>query len=236
MMIRVPNASGSDMSAYMALPKAGKGAGVVVLQEIFGVTDSLKQTCDFLAKRQFTAICPDLFWSVEPDQVIPESDYERARGVRAKVDDSAVVKDIAAAIGFLRKHPACNGEVGVVGYCWGGLLAFLTAIEEEPYAAVGYYGVGIDKHLDKASKLSCPLMLHYGGQDQAAPPETVAKVRQGLKASPKPVTIYEYKDAGHAFARPGGAHYHHPSADLADMRTLSFLVEQLIGKGKAGVI
>src|SRR4051794_22344386 len=130
MMIRVPNASGSDMSAYMALPKAGKGAGIVVLQEIFGVTDSLKKVCDFLAARQFTVICPDLFYSVERDVVIPESEYERARGVRAKVDDAAVVKDIGAAMAFLRKHPACNGEVGVVGYCWGGLLAFLTATEE----------------------------------------------------------------------------------------------------------
>ena len=72
MMIRVPNAAGSDMSAYMAIPKAGKGAGVVVLQEIFGVTDSMKKICDFLADRQFTAICPDLYWSVEPDARLVE--------------------------------------------------------------------------------------------------------------------------------------------------------------------
>lgn len=231
MVIRVPNAAGSDMSAYLAVPKAGKGAGVVVLQEIFGVTGSMKKTCDFLADRQFTAICPDLFWSVEPDADIPEANVEKARGLRGKVSDDAVVKDIGAAIEFLRKHPACNGRVGVVGYCWGGLLAFLTAASGKADAAVCYYGVGIEKHLDKVSQIRCPILLHYAGQDAYAGPEVAAQVRTALKG--KDAVLWEYPNAGHAFARPGGAHYHHPSADLADMRTLAFLVEGLIGKRRA---
>jgi carboxymethylenebutenolidase len=231
MMIRVPNAAGSDMPAYMALPKAGKGAGVVVLQEIFGVSDSMKKTCDFLADRQFTAICPDLFWSVEPDAKLSESDTDKARALRGKMNDEAVVRDIGAAISFLRKHPACTGEVGVVGYCWGGMLAFLTATNEKPDAAACYYGVGIEKHLDKVPMLSCPLLLHYAGQDTFAGPEVAAKVKDALKG--KDAKIFEYPEAGHAFARPGGAHYHHRSADVADMRTLSFLVEVLVGKRRA---
>ena len=230
-MIRVPNAAGSDMSAYMALPIAGKGAGVVVVQEIFGVTASMKKICDFLASRQFTVICPDLYWNVEPDADISESDAEKARGLRMKMNDDAVVKDIGAAVAFLRKHPACTGDVGVVGYCWGGMLAFLTAADQKPDAAVSYYGVGIEKHLDKADKLSCPMLLHYGGQDTFAGPEAVAKVKDALKG--KDAKIFEYPDAGHAFARPDGAHYHHKSADVADMRTLSFLVETLVGKRRA---
>jgi carboxymethylenebutenolidase len=231
MMIRVPNAAGSDMSAYMAIPKAGKGAGVVVIQEIFGVTASMKKICDFLAARQFTAICPDLYWSVEPDSQMTESDVDKARATRTKMDDAKVVKDIGAAVAFLRKHPACIGSVGVVGYCWGGMLAFLTAADEKPDAAVGYYGVGIEKHLDKADKLACPLLLHYAGQDTYAGPEVAATVKAALKG--KDATIFEYPDAGHAFARPDGAHFHPRSADVADMRTLSFLVETLIGKRRA---
>ena len=226
MMIRVPNAAGSEMSAYMALPKAGKGAGVVVLQEIFGVTASMKKICDFLAKRQFTVICPDLFWSAEADTNLSEStDVETARTLRMKMND------IGAAVAFLRKHPACTGDVGVVGYCWGGLLSFLTAADEKPDAAVAYYGVGIEKHLDKVAKLSCPLLMHYGGQDAYAGPEVVAQVKDALKD--KDAKIFEYPEAGHAFARPDGAHFHPRSADVADMRTLSFLVETLIGKRRA---
>lgn len=219
------------MSAYMALPKAGKGAGVVVIQEIFGVTESMKQICDFLASRQFTAICPDLYWSAEPDAQMTEADVDKARALRMKMDDAAVVRDIGAAVSFLRKHPACIGSVGVVGYCWGGMLAFLTSASEAPDAAVAYYGVGVEKHLDKTAMLSCPLLMHYGGQDAYAPPEAVAQVKAALAG--KDAKVFEYPDAGHAFARPGGAHYHHRSADVADMRTLSFLVETLVGKRRA---
>jgi carboxymethylenebutenolidase len=191
----------------------------------------MKKTCDFLADRQFTAICPDLFWSVEPDAKLSESDTDKARALRGKMNDEAVVRDIGAAISFLRKHPACTGEVGVVGYCWGGMLAFLTATNEKPDAAACYYGVGIEKHLDKVPMLSCPLLLHYAGQDTFAGPEVAAKVKDALKG--KDAKIFEYPEAGHAFARPGGAHYHHRSADVADMRTLSFLVEVLVGKRRA---
>jgi len=231
MTIRVPNAAGSDMSAYMAIPKSGKGAGVVVIQEIFGVTPAMQKICDFLAMRQFTAICPDLYWSHKPDTVFDESDAENARAVRGKMNDEAVVRDIGAAMQFLRKHPACTGPVGVVGYCWGGLLAFLTAANESPDAVVSYYGVGIDKHLDKAPMITCPTLFHYAGNDAFAGPDVAAKVKETMKG--KNSTVFEYPEAGHAFARPGGAHYHHRSADLADMRTLSFLVEWLIGKRKA---
>jgi carboxymethylenebutenolidase len=224
------------MSAYMALPKKGKGAGVVVLQEIFGVNESMRKVCDFLAARQFTAICPDLFWRAEPNVELKESEFERGRVLRGKMDDDQVTDDVASAIDFLRKHPACsNGTVGVVGYCWGGMLAYLTAVRHKPDAAVGYYGVGIDKKLDLAKNLSCPLLLHYAELDQFASPEVAAQVRATYK-NDRRVTVYEYPKVGHAFARPGGGHFDAKAADLADMRTLSFLVEALIGHNKAGIL
>ena len=228
MTIRVPNSAGSDMSAYLAVPRKGSGPGIVVLQEIFGVNASMRKVCDFFASRQFTALCPDLYWSAEPGVELAETDSDRARALRMKVNDDKVSDDIAAAIGFLREHPACTGSVGVVGYCWGGMLAYLTAVRHKPEAAVGYYGVGIEKRIDLAEGLSCPLVLHYAGLDQYAPPEVVAQVRAAFQNDSR-VTIYEYPKADHAFARPGGGHYLHAAADLADMRTLSFLVEKLIG-------
>ena len=235
MTIRVP-VSGGEMSAYMALPKKGKGAGVVVLQEILGVTESMRKVCDFLAARQLTAICPDLFWRAEPGVELKESEADRGRALRGKMNDDQVTDDIASAVEFLRKHPACsNGSVGVVGYCWGGFLAYLTAVRHKPDAAVGYYGVGIEKRLDIAKNLSCPLLLHYAELDQFAPPEVVAQVRATYKGDPR-VTVYEYPKVGHAFARPGGGHFDPKAADLADMRTLSFLVEKLIGHNKTGLL
>jgi len=235
MTIKVPVAGG-EMSAYIALPKNGKGGGVVVLQEIFGVNESMRKVCDFLAMRQFTAICPDLFWRAEPGIELKESDHEKGRALRAKMNDAQVTGDIASAIDFLRKHPACsNGSVGVVGYCWGGFLAYLTAVRHKLDAAVAYYGVGIDKRLDLAKNLSCPLLLHYAELDQYASPEVAAQVRAAYKGDPR-VTVHEYPKVGHAFARPGGSHFDPKAADLADMRTLSFLVEKLIGHNKTGLL
>jgi len=234
MTIRVP-VSGGEMSAYMSLPKKGKGAGIVVLQEIFGVNESMRKVCDFLASRQFTAICPDLFWRAEPGVELKESEFDRGRALRGKMNDDQVTDDIASAMDFLRKHPACTGDVGVVGYCWGGMLAYLTAVRHKPDAAVGYYGVGIDSKLDLAKNLSCPLLLHYAELDQFASPEVSAKVRATYKGDPR-VTVYDYPKVGHAFARPGGGHFDPKAADLADMRTLSFLVEKVIGHNKVGLI
>jgi carboxymethylenebutenolidase len=228
MTIRIPSADGGEFSAYMALPKKGKGPGIVVIQEIFGITPSIRAVCDFLAARQFTTIAPDLYWRVQPGLELNESDSEKARAIRAKTDDNKASDDIAAAVDFLRRHEACTGKVGVVGYCWGGMLAYLTAVRHKPDAAVGYYGVGIEKRLDLAGRLACPLMLHFAEKDQFAPPEVVAQVRSTLKNNSRAI-IWEYPNVGHAFARPGGAHFDAKAADLADMRSLSFLVEKVIG-------
>ena len=212
----------------MALPRKGRGPGLVVLQEIFGVNASMRKVCDFFASRQFTVLAPELYWRTNPGVELVETDYENARAIRSKTDDNKASDDAAAAIEFLRHHEACTGKVGVVGYCWGGLISYLTAVRHKPDAAAGYYGVGIDKRLDLAKQLACPLMLHYAGLDQYAGPDVAKQARETFAHDPR-VTIWEYPKAGHAFARPGGAHFEPASADLADMRTLSFLVEHVVG-------
>jgi carboxymethylenebutenolidase len=228
MTIRIPSTAGGEFSAYMALPRKGKGPGVVVIQEIFGITPSIRATCDYLADRQFTAVAPDLYWRTDPGINLSESEPEKARAIRAKTDDNKASDDVAAAVAFLRKHEACTGRVGIVGYCWGGMIAYLTAVRHNPDAAVSYYGVGIEKRLDLAGNLSCPLMLHFAERDQFAPPEVVALVKAAL-GNNSHTTIWEYPNVGHAFARPGGAHFDAKAADLADMRSLSFLIEKVIG-------
>jgi carboxymethylenebutenolidase len=229
MTVRIPSKDGGEFSAYMALPRKGKGPGIVVIQEIFGVNESMRKICDHLASRQFTAIAPDLYWRSDPGlELSPETESEKARAIRAKTDDNKAADDAAAAMAFLGKHEACTGPVGVIGYCWGGLIAYLTATRHKPDAAASFYGVGIDKRLDAAKNLSCPMMFHYAGQDQYAGPDVAQKVRDAFKSDAR-AAVWEYPNAGHAFARPGGAHFEPKSADLADMRTLSFMVEHLFG-------
>ena len=121
-----------------------------------------------------------------------------------------------------------SGRVGVIGYCWGGLISYLTATRHKPDAAASYYGVGIEKRLDLAKNLSCPMMLHYAELDQFAGPEAARQVREAFQGDAR-ATVWEYAKVGHAFARPGGAHFAAAAADLADMRTLSFMVEHLFG-------
>lgn len=228
MTIRIPSPGGGEFSAYMALPRKGRGPGVVVIQEIFGVTESIRKTCDFLASRQLTAIAPDLYWRSKPGVELAENDFENARALRMKTNDDQASDDVFTAVEFLRKHEACTGRVGVVGYCWGGLISYLTAVRHKPDVAVSYYGVGIEKRLDLAKNLSCHMMFHYAGQDQFAGPAAADEVKAAFKDDPR-VHIWEYPKAGHAFARPGGAHFDAAAADLADMRSLSFLVDRLFG-------
>jgi dienelactone hydrolase len=181
-MISIRAFDGGEFSGYLALPAGGRGPGVVVLQEIFGVGQNMREVCDWYAARGFAAICPDLYWRIEPGLELTEKDSEKARGVLAKLDQDKAVEDAAAALDFLRGHPSCNGRVGAVGFCLGGRLAYFLAVRYKPDAAVGYYGVGIEKGLGEAGNLACPLMLHFGGLDKYSPPEVIDEIRRALES------------------------------------------------------
>jgi carboxymethylenebutenolidase len=240
---------GGEFSAYLTLPAGGRGPGIVVLQEIFGVNQSMRDVCDWYAARGFAAICPDLFWRMEPGVELTEKDSDRARGLLAKLDRDKAVDDAAAALDFLRVQPSCNGRAGAVGFCLGGALAYFLAVRYKPDAAVGYYGVGIEKGLAEAGKLACPLMLHFGGVDKYSPPEVISEIRHALgdgsrmrsplesglagkSAGPTKdgPTIHVYPNSNHGFARRTGPHYDPAAAELANLRTLEFFVETLVVK------
>ena len=139
-----------DFSAYVARPAAASAPAVAVIQEIFGVNAVMRQNTDEFAGRGYLAICPDLYWRLEPgieltDQTKVEWDDALAYMKRFDVDKG--VEDIAATIDFIRADPRSTGKVGAVGYCLGGRLAFLTAARTDADAAVGYYGVGLESLL-----------------------------------------------------------------------------------------
>jgi carboxymethylenebutenolidase len=228
-MVTVQTPDGGACTAYLALPVHGTGPGIVVMQEIFGVNQVMRDITDWYAARGFVAICPDLFWRQEPGVQLTdqsEAEWQRALQLYHGLDEAKAVADTAAAMVFVRQHPACTGKVGGVGFCLGGKLAYLLAARHAPDCAVSYYGVGIENALTEATDIRCPLMLHIAAQDQFCPPAAQAQLHQALDGHPR-VTLHDYAQQDHAFARPGGAHYDAAAAELANLRTLEFFVRSL---------
>ena len=232
--MRIKSFDGGEFDGYMALPASGYGPGIVVLQEIFGVNSYMRSVADWYAAHGFVALCPDLFWRIERGVELTDrgDDWKRAIEFYQKIDEQKAVEDSAAALEFLRKHSVCSGRVGAVGFCMGGNLAYLLSVRFKPDCAVGYYGVGIEKSLDEAKNLGSPLLLHIAEKDKFCPPEAQAQIHEALDSNPL-VTIHDYPGLDHAFGRPGGEHYAPDAAELANLRSLEFLVSHLAGAGCA---
>lgn len=216
-----------SFSGYLSKPKSGTGPGIVVIQEIFGVNKVMRDLTDWYASQGFVALCPDLFWRIEPGIDITDKtdeEWKQAFDLFGKFDVDKGIVDIGATIDTLR--PMTSGKVGAVGYCLGGQLAYLTACHTDADASVGYYGVNIQNRLDDAKGIKKPLMLHIAGKDEFVPPEAQEQVVAGLRDNSH-VTIHRYPEMDHAFARPGGAHYDKKTADEANDRTLKFFQRHL---------
>ena len=228
-MITIRTPDEGEFQAYLALPRGGRGPGVAVLQEIFGVNQSMRDVADWYASKGFVAIVPDLFWRQEPGIQLDdhsEADWKRAFQLYEGLDEAKAVEDAATAMTFLRGHSACTGHVGAVGFCLGGNLAYLLAARHRPDCSVGYYGVGIDQKLDEVGGLHGPLMLHVAMEDEFCNAAARKKIHQSLDRESK-VTLHDYPGVSHAFARIGGEHYDTAAAELANLRTLDFLREHL---------
>jgi carboxymethylenebutenolidase len=216
-------------SAYVTRPAKPSAPAVVVIQEIFGVNQVMRDITDGLAAQGYLAICPDLFWRIEPDIDITdhsEAEWKRAFELFNAFDVEAGVGDIAATIAHIRKDKGCDGKVGAVGYCLGGQLAFLTATRTDADASVSYYGVGLENRVAEAEKLTHPLLMHIAEEDQFVPKPAQAVILAALKDHPC-VEIHTYPGCDHAFAREGGEHYNAEAAKLANGRTLQFFQKVL---------
>jgi carboxymethylenebutenolidase len=218
-----------SFEAYVAKPSGSPTAAIVVIQEIFGVNQVMRDITDGLAGQGYLAVCPDLFWRIEPGIDITdqsEAEWKRAFELFNAFDVDAGVGDIAATIAAVRKRDDCNGKVGAVGFCLGGLLAFLTATRTDADACVSYYGVGLDGRVAEAEKLTHPVLLHIAEEDQFVPKAAQAVIKQALGNHPM-VELYTYPGRDHAFARPGGEHYDEADARLAGGRSLTFFKKHL---------
>lgn len=220
--IKIQSKDGDSFGGYLAKPASGTGPGVVVIQEIFGVNQVMRDIADWLASEGFVALAPDLFWRIEHGiQLTDKTEQEWARAFELfqKFDVDKGMEDIQATIDTLRKTDGCTGKVGAVGYCLGGLLTYLTMTRTDADAGSGYYGVNIDKMLGEAKNIGKPLILHVPTEDGFVDKDAQAKMHEGLDNHPQ-VTLYDYEGNDHAFARVGGEHYDEKAAKAANQRTL----------------
>jgi carboxymethylenebutenolidase len=215
--------------AYVARPAAATAPAIVVIQEIFGVNGVMRAIADDLAAQGYLAICPDLFWRIEPGIDITdqsEAEWAKAFELYTAFNVDKGVEDIGATLATIRADEGCNGKVGSVGFCLGGLLSFLTATRTDIDAAVCFYGVGIENKVDEATSLSRPVMLHVAEEDQFVPKAAQATLTEALSGN-RLVTLHNYAGRDHAFARKGGEHYDAADAALAEQRTLAFFAANL---------
>jgi carboxymethylenebutenolidase len=217
--ITLTGSDGVKISAYVARPAGTPKAGMVVIQEIFGVNSHIRNVTDFYASQGYLAIAPALFDRVEPGVEVGYEGADRQKGMetKGKVDNAKAEIDVQAAIDYAKQA----GKVGLVGYCWGGTLAFLSAWKLKGLnAAVGYYGSGIAAMCDQ--KPSIPCMLHFGDKDQSIPLTDVEKIKVARPELP----IYVYS-AGHGFNCDERGSYDKTAADLARSRTLEFFTKNI---------
>lgn len=219
---------GESFAAYVAEPAGTPKAAIVVIQEIFGINPGIRAKCDKLAKDGYLAIAPDLFWRMEPRvELDPDiaDQLEKAFGFFGKFDIDSAIRDIEATIRHAR-NLVDGGKVGAVGYCLGGLLAYLTATRTDVDATVGYYGVNIDARLGESHAIARPLMLHFAQKDHFVPQDAIDRVRAGLDANAH-VSIHEYPNVDHGFAAEMGSRRVEDAANLADGRTSAFFKQHL---------
>jgi carboxymethylenebutenolidase len=226
--IQASDGSGS-FSAYLVEPK-NKPAGVVVLiQEIFGVNQAMRDIAASVADMDFIAVCPDLFWRIEPGVDITdksEAEWKKAFELFNKFDQAKGIDDLKATVAAARKLSGANGKVATMGYCLGGRLAFMMAQQSDADANISYYGVGLDNLLGDLGKVTKPLVVHIADQDEFFPAEGRAKVVQAVKGH-KNIACYVYPNANHAFARVGGVHWNGRAATIANGRSAEALVAAL---------
>jgi carboxymethylenebutenolidase len=214
--------------AYVVAPKAKPAGAVVVIQEIFGVNQAMRETCAWIADIGFIAVCPDLFWRIEPGIDITDKtqeEWQRAFDLFGKFDKAKGIEDLKATLAAARTLPNANGKAGTIGYCLGGLLAFMMAEQSDADVNISYYGVGLDGLLDDLAKVTQPLLVHIADKDEFFPAEGRAKVAAAMRGNPR-IACHNY-NADHAFARIDGVHWDGRSATIANGRSAEALVKAL---------
>ena len=229
-MVKIKATGGGNFNAYLAVPPAGKGPGLILLQEIFGINKHIRFLADRYAEEGYTVIAPDLFWRMQPGVELGygEEDFKKALDYYQRFDVDRAIKDVGDTLKALRRMRQCTGKVGAIGFCLGGKLAYLTAARTKVDCAVSYYGVGIEAALGEAKKIKCPMVFHFAGEDKFVPPAAVQKVQNAFRGR-EDAEFYVYPGVDHAFNNHDRREtYHRPSAWMAHSRTMA-LFRRVLG-------
>lgn len=219
--IKINALDGHTLDGYLASPAGTPTAGLLVLQEIFGVTAHMRHVTDEFARHGFLALAPALFDRVKPGTELPYTRIDEGRTLMQQLPIDDVASDLAGTVAALRARLPAGTKVGAVGYCWGGAIADLAACRAGVDAAVSYYGRANVGWLDE--KPRCPILYHFGAKDPLIPPEIVAQIRDGRPGAP----AFVYPEAGHGFSCDERPEFHEPSHRVALERTLAFFGQHL---------
>lgn len=220
--VKLTASDGHQLDAYVARPQGDPIAGLVVIQEAFGVNRHMRSVTDAWAKDGFLAVAPALFDRIERGVELGYSGDDLQKGMsmisQGTPDDR--LRDVQAALDYVRRET--GKKVGIIGYCLGGSVAWLAAARLDPDAAVGYYGGQILQYATE--KPSAPVMLHFGKEDSHIPK---ADIDAKIAATHPDIPIYWYDGAGHGFDTSDRASYNPEAAKLARERSLEFLKKHL---------
>jgi len=217
------------MPGYVWRPKTGSGPGILLLQEIFGISGYIRRRASDFAAAGYVVLAPELYWRLDAqavDESAPDA-LEQAMALAGRLDWATAVSDAVAAFGRLAELDDVRGTPAVVGFCLGGGLAFNVAATTEPTALVSYYGSSLPQLLDLAPRVTCPSLHHFGTADEYLDADAVSAVTEAVTADGRPARVEFYEGANHAFDNDD-FHLHHPEASRrAWAETMAFLAQHL---------
>ena len=224
-------ADGGRFSAYLATPASTpvSAPGLIVLPEVFNTNAHIRSVADQYAAAGYLAIAPDVYWRQAPGsyQEYTDEGFERSVALRERLDPDQFTADIGDIVRALRARCDCTGKIGVMGFCLGGRFTFLASTRLPIDAAVSYYGTQIDRYLDEAQQLRCPVLLHFAANDEHVPGSSVEAIQARLGARAD-VQIHLYEGAGHGFNRAGYPSFNASAAAIAGQRTLAHFQQLLM--------
>ncbi|HYH35738.1 MAG TPA: dienelactone hydrolase family protein [Nocardioides sp.] len=218
-----------EMAGYLWRPEGGSGPGILLLQEIFGVSRYIRRRAADLAAAGYVVLVPELYWRLdrqEVDESAPDA-VEQAMALAGEMDPATAVTDAVAAFARLEAVDGVDGVPAVAGFCLGGGLAFSVAAATEPTALVSYYGSALPQLLDLAPQVTCPSLHHFGTADDYIDAAAVEAITRAVTADGRPAQVELYEGANHAFDNDDFFLYHEESSRRAWETTLAFLRRHL---------
>lgn len=218
---------GSDGQLPLHVWKPSEGGvrpAVIVIQEIFGVDEHIKDIASRLSDEGYVAAAPDLFYRDGVGVTVPYTDFDRGIELRGRIQDGPLIQDLQAVLDYLSDQPDVDGNhIGIIGFCFGGRVSFLAAEQFSSLAAAApFYPGGVEALLGDVSKINCPISAFTGNEDQNPSPTVVDQVEETMRSAGKQFEVHRYDGAGHGFMCNGRQSYNEDAANSAWSSVLDF--------------